>query len=141
MKVANKEIEQYLYTTLGASFSDGSNTWNYFTIPPKTAVDKYVYSEVQLLGDDGTKSDFIGDYLMALTIVDRGAANFADNGPADTCASYLGNLLDVRGRQVVLSSFNLISVRLTSVEDLTDREAQQTVIIRKLIFSILAEEI
>ena len=141
MKVANKEIEEWLYSTLGASFSDGTNTWSYYTVPPKESVDKYVYSEMQLLFDDGTKSDFMGEYLMALTIVDRGAANFADNGPSDTCASYLGQTFDVRGRQITLSNFNLVSVRLNSVDDLTDREAQETVIIRKLIFSILAQEL
>lgn len=140
MKVANKEIEAYLYSLLDSQFNDGLNDWEYFTIPPKTESDKYVWSEIQMLFDDGTKSDFIGEYLMALTIVDRSAANFADNTAADECASYLGNLLDVRGRQISLTSFNLVSVRLTSVEDLTDREAQETVIIRKLIFSILAEQ-
>lgn len=140
MKVANKEIEAYLYDNLGNSFDDGLNEWDYFTIPPKTETNKYVYSELQLLLEDGTKSDYIAEYLMALTIVDRAGANFADNTDADTCATYLGQLFDVRGRQVVLPSFNLISVRLTSVEDLTDREAQQTVIIQKLIFSILAEQ-
>lgn len=141
MKVANDEIEQYLYSRLGASFSDGTNTWNYFTVPPKTETDRYVYSELNLLFDDGTKSGYIGEYQMALTVVDRTSANFTDNKAANVCSNYLGDLFDVRGRQVELASFNLISVRLNSVEDLTDREAQETVIIRKLIFSILAQEI
>lgn len=141
MKLANDEIEQWLYTTLGDTFSDGTNTWKYYTVPPKEGIDRYVYSKIELLLDEGTKSDYMGRYLMSLTIVDRTGANFTDNKAANLCSTYLGQTFDVRGRQVALTSFNLVSVRLTTNEDLTDRQAQETVIIRKLIFSILAEEI
>lgn len=142
MKLANKEIEDYLYTTIGASFSAGGTTWEYYTNPPKTPTNnRYAWAAIDMTNEDGTKDDFIGIYLLELTLVDRTNSNFTDNNAINQAGTYLGNLLDVRGRQVTLPSFNLISVRLVGQDSGLEHEAQQTILVRKLIFSILAEEL
>ena len=142
MKLANTEIEKYVYGLLGNSFNDSINDWNYFLNPPKSVSgDRYVWCAVNLLQSDGTKDDFIGQYLLELTIVSKAGADFTDNQNVDRCGSYLGNLLDVRGRQISLATFNLTSANLVAVEATTEHEADKMVIVRKLIFNILAQEL
>lgn len=142
MKLANNEIEKYLYSTIGASFTAGGLTWNYYTNPPKGVNDdSYVWSGIELIIEDGTKDDFIGEYLLELTLVNRAPSNFTDNNAIDLAASHISELLVARGRQVSITGFNLISFNLTGGETSLEQQGQTTVLVRKLIFSILAEQI
>lgn len=141
MKYAGDEIEQHLYSVFGSSFSVDGQTWNYYTNPPQTDDEFYVWTGLDLTNEDGTKDKFLSEFFLEVAVVNRAESQYTSNKKIELCVNHITELLITRGQQVGLTNFNLVRTALVGVTSNTEFEAQTTVLVRKLIFSILAQEL
>lgn len=140
MKLANEEILTWLYQQIGNTLTVNGTTWDYYPDPPETGTDQYIWADITILDENGSKEDFMANYLLELTIVDKANRNFTSKKQLYEVASKLSEIIAIRDGQVTLNGFEVISRNFQDFTYSKEIEGGEVRHVGKANFIILAEQ-
>lgn len=137
----NEAINQFAYSNLTSSFSAGGVTWSVYNHPPKDGSSAYVWFSSSIVGDEGTKDGYIFNVNLEVTVVHRMDEVFINEDALNAAAHHIKTQLGARLTKAVILDWNIFSSRLKDNILLKEFEGENTTLVRKLNFRILAEEL
>ncbi len=140
MKLANEEILVWLYGQLGNSVTVNGNTWEYYSDPPENSPDRYIWADVTILEEQGTKEDFMANYLLEITLVDKHSRNYTSKKPLYEIANKISEVIALRNGEVDLTDFKILARNFDSFDYSKEIESGEVRHVGKANFIILAEQ-
>lgn len=140
MKLANEEILTWVYQQIGNDLTVNGTTWEYYPDPPESGTDRYIWGDITILDESGSKEDFMANYLLEFTIVDKVSRNFTSKKQLYEAASKLSEIIAIRNGQVDLANFEIIARNFQDFTYSKEIEGGEVRHVGKANFIILAEQ-